>query len=76
MKNANAIDKTRNRWPTYVENVRLDCIALCLDLKHINHLIDEAIRSENWEEITRLNQLASKKCNRIIELLESVGSKS
>jgi hypothetical protein len=58
----------RKRWPTHAEDLRLDCIALTLDIDLWQVRLEEALRRGDAVEVARLN-VRINRANRKVRLL-------
>lgn len=57
--------------PRLTENLRLDAIALLLDIKHLQWQLEEANRHGKQIEVARLNLIINKKVEKAHKLLLS-----
>lgn len=58
----------RKRWPTHVEDLRLDCVALTLDIDFWQLRLEEALRRGDVIDAARWNVRVNR-ANRKIRLL-------
>ena len=60
----------RKRWPDFAENLRLDAIALLLDIEVLQVRLEEANKRGDRVEVARLNVAIAGKRNKAKGLLQ------